>query len=300
MKIETLLISGASTKAPIFIGCIRGLYEKKIINHKLDGIKHIITCSIGMLLSIYLLLNVPLNVLEEAIMKINFLDLLDVDSIDINSILFQNGMFDNDKITSLIQGLLKHKYNKSDLTLQELYEINPILLTVKCCNVTRGYNEYINYKTHPNLSISLLLKMTTCLPFIFKPIEYNDNLYVDGGLTGGYPIELVTSNYLGLLVIGKSDVGRIFDDLPLFNYIIDLLKVKVIDYDNYPKQYTITYKSDIGFSDFEISTKTKKDLIKLGYDKTLEHINKYKLINDLFNTLHHEDINPNEEDLTPM
>ena len=234
MKIETLLISGASTKAPIFIGCIRGLYEKKIINLKLDGIKHIITCSIGMLLSIYLLLKGSFKcVLEEAIMKINFLDLLDVDSIDINSILFKMVCLTMIKITALIQGILKHKYNKSDLTLQELYEINPILLTVKCCNVIRGYNEYINYKTHPNLSVSLLLKMTTCLPFIFKPIEYNDNLYVDGGLTGGYPIELVTSNYLGLLVVDKSDVGKIFDDLPLFNYIIDLgNQVKVIDYDN--------------------------------------------------------------------
>ena len=34
------------------------------------------------------------------------------------------------------------------------------------------------------LSISKLAQMTTAIPDFFKPVKYNDCLYVDGGLRG--------------------------------------------------------------------------------------------------------------------
>ena len=29
--------------------------------------------------------------------------------------------------------------------------------------------------------------MTTCIPIVFKPIEFNGDLYVDGGISGSIP-----------------------------------------------------------------------------------------------------------------
>ena len=51
MKINTLIISGASTKAPIYIGICKCLMEHSIINETLDGISEIVTCSIGLVFS---------------------------------------------------------------------------------------------------------------------------------------------------------------------------------------------------------------------------------------------------------
>ena len=40
MKIDTLVLSGGSTKVPAYVGVFRALQECNIINDKLDNIKH--------------------------------------------------------------------------------------------------------------------------------------------------------------------------------------------------------------------------------------------------------------------
>ena len=78
MKIDTLVLSGGSTKVPAFIGSLRALKEHRIINDTLDGINHIITCSVGMLYGLMLLLKVNDNVIEETIKRFCFSDVLDM------------------------------------------------------------------------------------------------------------------------------------------------------------------------------------------------------------------------------
>ena len=59
--------------------------------------------------------------------------------------------------------------------------------------------------------------MTTCIPIIFKPIVYNGDNYVDGGLSGNFPIEynrkLKSKNYLGIniSVVGNGEIKNILD-----------------------------------------------------------------------------------------
>lgn len=297
MKLDTLILSGGSTKVSVYIGIFRALFEKKLITNSLDGISHIVTCSIGMLFAIYILLDIPLHVQEEAVLNADFTKLLDMDNLDIQNLLSDNGLFKNDKVAGLVRGVLQHKYNKDDLTLKELYDIKPILLTVKCVNVTKGCNEYINKNTNPDLSILTLLLMTTAIPIFFKPVKYNDCFYVDGGLTGGYPIEIVKDNYLGFLMNVDDEKKEINTGISFLDYIINLTKVKVINYDNYPVKYNIRYSCNLHFSEFNVPINKKKELIQLGYDITLRHLEKYNITNDLFRVQskeHLEDSDPIE------
>ena len=163
MKLDTLILSGGSTKVSVYVGIFRALFEKKLITNSLEGISHIVTCSIGMLPVIYILLDIPLQVQEEAILQADFSKVLDIDNLDIQNLLEENGLFTNDKVAGLVRGVLQHKYNKDDITLKELYDIKPILLTVKCVNVTKGCNEYINKNTNPDLSILTLLLMLSLI-----------------------------------------------------------------------------------------------------------------------------------------
>ena len=289
MKLDTLVLSGGSTKVSIYVGIFRALFEKKLITNSLEGISHIVTCSIGMLPVIYILLDIPLQVQEEAILQADFSKVLDIDNLDIQNLLSGNGLFTNDKVAGLVRGVLQHKYNKDDITLKELYDIKPILLTVKCVNVTKGCNEYINKNTNPDLSILTLLLMTTAIPIFFQPVKYNNCLYVDGGLTGGYPIEIVKDNYLGFLMNVEDEKKDINTGISFLDYIINLTKVKVINYDNYPDKYNIRYSCNLHFSEFNVPINKKKELIQLGYDITIQHLEKYNITNE-----HLEDSDPIE------
>lgn len=309
MKIDTLIFGGASTKVPVYVGILKALYEKNLINESLDGINHIITCSAGYLLGLYLLLNIPLHVQETILIEADFSSLIDLNSTNINSLLFDLGLFDNHLAPSFIRSILIAHYSQEDMTLKELYNINPILLTVKCVNATKGCNEYINVKTNPELSILTLFRMTTAIPLFIKPIEYEGNLYVDGGLTGGYPIELVKDNYLGFNIFGhpretnsdktkSNDTTDILNSIPIISFILSLLKINVINYKDTCKIKTIEYETDLHFTEFNVPKDKKIELIKLGYDKTIQHIQQYNLTNDNFteSSKPDEDISPTEED----
>jgi len=299
MKIDTLILGGCSTKVPTYVGIFKALYESGILTKDLQGIQHIITCSIGLLVSLYLLLGVNLQVQEITVLEADFSKLIDIDNLDIHSLLIDLGLFDNHLVPTLIKGVLQEKYKKDDMTLKELYELNPILVTVKCVNVTKGCNEYINYRTDPDLSILTLLQMTTAIPIFFRPITYNNCQYVDGGLTGGYPVELVKDNYLGFNINGtlKNDESNsLFESIPIIKYMLSLLKINTMDYSNLPEQNTITYETDIHFTNFDIPINKKKELIQIGYDTTKLHIDKYKLKNELLNKIHPSDKDPTGED----
>ena len=303
MKIDTLILGGCSTKIPTYIGIFKALRDLHIIDEKLQGIKHIITCSIGLLVSLYLLLEVNLQVQESCALEADFSKLIDIDNLDIESLLINLGLFDNYLVTTLIKGVLQEKYNKQDMTLKELYDINPILLTVKCINITKGCNEYINVKTDPDLSILTLLQMTTAIPIFFRPITYNKCQYVDGGLTGGYPVELVKDNYLGFNINGSFDFNsnELLDSIPILSFIISLLKINVKNIEDTCEIKTIIYNTNVHFTEFNVPKDKKKELIKYGYDKTIQHIKQYKLTNDNLTSNYEpskpdEDINPTEED----
>ena len=51
-------------------------------------------------------------------------------------------------------------------------------------NISKKEIIYLNYKNYPNLSLITAIQMTTCFPLFFKPIIFNDELYVDGGVVG--------------------------------------------------------------------------------------------------------------------
>ena len=52
MKIDTLILSGGGPSAIAYFGIFESLFENKIINENLDGIKEIITTSAGIFPSV--------------------------------------------------------------------------------------------------------------------------------------------------------------------------------------------------------------------------------------------------------
>ena len=79
-NIDTLVISGASTKIITFIGIFRALYEKGLLPNDLNGIKHISCVSIGYFYSILLALKISERFSYECILKTDFLKLLECEN----------------------------------------------------------------------------------------------------------------------------------------------------------------------------------------------------------------------------
>ena len=145
--------------------------------------------------------------------------------------------------------------------------------------------EYISYITDPDLSISKLAQMTTCIPFLFIPIKYKDNLYLDGGIQDSFPIDNSHENYLGLLIYGgMTSMNTMIEEyFPLLKFMKNIhmnlheisLKAKSTEIDN-----IIYYDINLGLN-FSLSEKEKEIYIQKAYDTTINHIHTYQLTNDI-------------------
>ena len=126
---------------------------------------------------------------------------------------------------------------------------------------------------------------------MFKPIKYNGSYYVDGGLTGGYPVEFTNNNYLGIWIRG-SDWGYKNEIKDIFEFITKLNCIKPYNVNHLDKKRTIICVN-LHFSEFSVDKKLKHDMIKQGYNITKRRFEEYNLTNDILTKDQHlEDIDP--------
>ena len=280
MNIDTLILSGGGPSGIAYNGIYKALLEKNIIDQKLTGIQELITTSVGIIFCFGLLIQLNCDVFHSIIMRYDLNSLLNVDNITIDSLLLDFGIFETDGVEKIIRSLVQRVLHKDDINLQELYDLTNVKLTVKVFNVTKKQTQYISYETHPELSIITLSKMTTAIPIFFKPVVYNEEYYVDGGMRGNIPLEACTSeNYLGILIDGGS--STLSEDsikkFPLLEFLISLMK----NNDNrfheiksgkfHPR--IIHINANLGLN-FNISNEVKEQIIQNAYAETLAHFEK--------------------------
>jgi NTE family protein len=279
--IDTLILSGGGPSGVAYVGIFKALIERGILNQDCSGINEIITTSVGIIFSLLYMLKMNMDQQEKLMLKIDTESFLDLSKLEIDNLLVGFGLFDNDKLGEYINSFIRNVLNEENITLKKLYDKIPIKLTVKVFNITKKNLEYINYETDPNLSLSRLGKMTTAIPFFFRPVEYNGNFYVDGGLRGHYPIEQCkTENYLGIFIQGGSvpQESELYEWIPILKFIHSLMInqddiVHQIKDNNYSKKdFFIEINQGL---DFHLTRERKLEMIEIGYNKTLQHIDNY-------------------------
>ena len=185
MSYDTLILSGGSVKGYSLIGSFKYLLQNKIID--LKSLKHIIGASVGAMMAVPLLMNVNIDLFYKITTKTS-IKLYDKDNFNIANLINQFGIYENKSVEEYVTVFCRHILKKDNITLKELYDLSKIKFTVKVANVTKNKVEYFNHLNNPDMDLVTLIKMTTCIPLVFKPVSYNGCLYSDGAVGGGLPI----------------------------------------------------------------------------------------------------------------
>jgi predicted patatin/cPLA2 family phospholipase len=278
MKINTLILSGGSTKGISFIGCIKYLIEKNYINKDFKNIKKIICVSASFIFVLTLIiLNYDLKSIEEITYNYNFEDFLDINDISLKNLVDNYGFINYNRFHIHVKDLLKDKYNVDKMSLLKLFKLTNIHIIVKTINVSKQTVEYIDHINNPKINILKLIQMTTAIPILIKPIKYKGDLYCDGGLCGNCPNEINDSDdYICIDICANKFRLKI-------NNIFDYLQSSFRMYD--PNILTRKYdiknikidlsELNLNTSSFNISNEIKKDILRLGYEQTVEHFTHY-------------------------
>ena len=206
-KYQGIVISGGGTNVFCLLGCIEYCLQNNIIN--LSEINVLIGTSAGSFVSVLLAMGFKINEITEmyTLQDLNSKFNIDITNIDvINNIniterISEKSIYSNKIILKIYDEMILKKTNGIIPTLLDIKNKYNKEVVICTFNLTTNKLEYLNYLNSPDLLVTHACAMSSCIPLVFNPIEYNKCFYVDGGMKENYPINC-TEFYSDMNFIG--------------------------------------------------------------------------------------------------
>ena len=277
MKIDTIILSGGSSKGIGYIGAFYAILNNNLFNMK--DIKNILGCSVGSIFGFMLLIDFNITMIYKLLQKI---DIINFEKFNIDEMFLDNGIFNNNSIKIFLKTCLKYKYNINDITFIELYKKTNINFVVKVYNLSLQKNEHFSHKNHPNLSVIDAIQISSCIPILFKPIKYNNYYYIDGGINNSIPFfkKKIYKNYILIYItsinnnLNNNNLIN-YENMNYIEYINNIFNITILNYKKKNKRH-IRLIIDLELTNFNIKN-ILDDIIINCYNQTINHIQQYKL-----------------------
>ena len=291
LNINTLVISGGGMKGYLFFGSIKLLFELDILNK----IKYYYGTSFGGIIVTCLILD--WNYEELIKFSTNFpIDCLI--KMNLESIIENYGLIPQKNLEIIIKKIITFKNYDENITFKELFDLTSKELNL--ISFSLKYNKIVclNYKNTPNLKIWEGIYMTAALPMLIPLYEYNNDYFIDGGISENFAINMIKDNLLHTIGIAIDTYNTDWETLKdyienknIINYLkylselinIFISKTKFSNIENTIKLSFKNFNNSEQFN-FLLDKNKKNDIINSGYNQSLIQINK------IINTLSKEQI----------
>jgi len=307
-KIKGLCCEGGGVLGCGHVGALEVLSSEGI----LDGITHFSGSSAGSIISASLACKIPLDIIKEELLKVDFNSFKD-DSfgyiLDIVRLCSEFGWYKGDALETWFGDMLQKHVGSSEITLKEVFEKYGTFLIITTVDVNKGKCVYMSWKTHPDLKLKKAVRRSSGIPVFFKADHEKDikgiiHYFIDGGTLDNYPInslndELDPSQVIGIKLISTLELYEIdnihipIDDLPPDNFVhfvrilIAMLHNQALKVHIKEGDWKRTIKVDvknISSTNFAICDKEKMFLIEQGKNASIDFLK-------LFETNYFENVN---------
>ena len=155
----------------------------------------------------------------------------------------------------LLRQIMKYKLGTDTITFKELYEINKKKFFVIGTNISKVDEIIFSYKHTPNIPVIFAIKISTCVPILFKPVKAIDVYYGDGSIINNVPLDLCNKHTtLGLSTTVKNT------RLTLSNYNSAIAKIFKL-YNSYNNKILKLYKL-LGYKIIIVPFNKEPELLK--------------------------------------
>ena len=246
--IKHIVLSGGGPNSIYQLGCMKELWDRKLIEY--TNIESIYATSAGAILGLTIALKYDINVVTDFFIKRPWHKVLSLNVDDMKQIIENNGYVDMAFVEDILDTFLTAKNLSKEVSLVEIYNEYKIRFNI-CVVKLNGFKKLIlNHENYPSMPIKTAILMSCALPPIFKPILYNGEYYIDGGLICNYPINDCILRYknineiIGIHVAGSTNRQSITftDDLNMPDYTLMLVTILIR---NIQKQHYIPGVNEI-------------------------------------------------------
>lgn len=272
-----IVLGGGGVKAIAHIGALQALHEISALRF----VRKYIGLSAGSLVAFGMVLGYTVAALKDICERFDFAVLQDPAPEGFLSFIDNYGIDTGDRLVRFLQALLTIKGLSADITFTGLKAARPQLqLEVVASDLTSGEPAVFSYERTPTCRVVDALRASMSLPFYFWPVHIGDHLYVDGGVHGLYPMNLLSHQdqeaALGIILLQQIDTWSHFDGPDAF--ILRLYELATTSksrllYDRY-KDNTICIRTPaISSIQFGLSAEDRKKLFDKGYAASQDYIN---------------------------
>ena len=266
---NTLVLSGGSVRGIAILGALQYTYD----NSLLKNVTTYIGTSVGAM--ICYLLCIGYTPIEIIVYLCRHQMLERMQNFNIVSLLQGRGASSFNYLGEHLEKMTISKIGYLP-TMSDLHERMGVNLICATHNLTEARTEYIQHETHPRLPCITALHMSSNLPLIFERYKYGASLYVDGGISDNFPIQIADkaeNKVLGILLSGEKTSLSSDAETNTLEYIYDLLCIPITQSVEY-KIANLTDACEIvripattfKFFNFNLSSSSKLDLFSQGYD----------------------------------
>lgn len=183
------VFEGGGVKGLAYVGALK-VMEEKGIHHQ---IQRVAGASAGAICALLVALNYTSDEIKEKLWTLNFKNFMDSDwgvIQDTARLLKEYGWYKGDFFKSWIEAIIEERTGSKDTTFSDLHQGSYRDITFIGTNLSTHYSELFSYDTTPDMKLSEALRITMSIPFFFKAVQRNKQIYVDGGLLMNYPIKV--------------------------------------------------------------------------------------------------------------
>lgn len=279
LDINTLVISGGGMKGFLFIGAIKLLSELNI----LDRIKYYYGTSFGGI--IVSCLNLGWNYEEIIKFSTNFpIDCLF--KFDINSFLENYSLIPKENLEIILKKTITYKKYDENITFKELYDLTKKELNLISYSLKENKSIALNYINTPDLRIWEGIYMTCALPILISYYEYDNDYFIDGGISENFAINRVRDNLLHTIGISVDNNKINWNNIKNLNnkdifsylkYLFDLINVFAsrTKFSNINNTIKLNFDNDfdaINQINFSLDIETKNKIIDSGYKQSITQL----------------------------
>lgn len=216
MDIENLTFEGAGIFGITYIGALSVLESRNI----LSNIKGYSGSSSGSIVASLLAMDCSVKDLETIMIETDWSSFLDTSCCccGIFNIFSKYGYNKGKAKEKWLKKIIKQQTGNENFTFQQVYKIYKKKLYICAINLNSEMPVYFSHEYSPNMPVWLALHMSTCFPYVFSPIKYKKEYYVDGGVMENYPIEVFSdkSKSIGLKIISTDSYTKKMSNI--YNY----------------------------------------------------------------------------------
>jgi len=189
-SIEYLVISGAGPNGLGQLGILEILTEVKFLDT--SSIKKTFGTSAGAIIAANIALGIDIKEMIEYIVERPWNKMIKIDLDNFLSLNQSKGLISSDLIKNAVIPFFKAYDIDTGITLKEAYQRTGIELNVITVEIGVFKDICLNHKTFPDLPLLTAVAMSSAMPPVFSPVEYEGKYYLDGGLLNNFPLNNLT------------------------------------------------------------------------------------------------------------